>query len=106
MSKLKITRQEDTLANALRVRYVEVIQQYFDGHKHVDLYLPEAKIFVEVNGLQHYTYPSQILADFKRFHFSDGDDRRTFVVTNQLIDTHCDDIANALTLVVRKLKNG
>lgn len=93
------TKQTTALTEALRVRGIRVETEYWDGHKHIDVYLPDARIFVEVDGLQHYTNPKQILADFKRDHFSDGDDVPTLRLTNQLIETHLEEIADAITKI-------
>lgn len=76
--------------------------EYWDGHKHVDIFIPSARLFIEVNGLQHYTESKQILADLKRSHFSDGDDFDTVELTNQLIDRYLNKIANAVVSVVRQ----
>ena len=37
-----------------------------DGHKHIDLTIPKAKINVEVDGIQHLTNADQIVADLSR----------------------------------------
>ena len=46
----------------------------------------------------------QIMRDFKRSHYSDGDDFRTFYVTNQIIERYLDQVADALAKVVVELK--
>lgn len=96
------TKQTVALADALKTRGIRVETEYWDGHKHIDVYLPDARIFIEVDGLQHYTNPRQILADFKRDHFSDGDDIHTLRLTNQLVETHLDEIVNAVVRVVKE----
>jgi len=97
------TKQTISLADALKARGIRVETEYWDGHKHIDVYLPDAKIFIEVDGLQHYTNPRQILADFKRDHFSDGDDVSTLRLTNQLIETHLEEIADAIYKIAQPL---
>ena len=42
----------------------------------------------------------RLTTDLKRNHFSDGDDFFTLTITNQLIDTHLDNIADAIVKVV------
>ena len=88
------------LAEALRARGITLELEHWDGHKHVDIYIPAARLYIEVNGLQHYTDPKLLLADLKRAHFSDGDDFNTISITNQLVDTHLDGIADAILKVV------
>ena len=49
-----------------------------------------------------YTDPKQIKADFKRDHYSDGDDFNTIRIPNELIDEYSEKIADAIAEVVRK----
>lgn len=99
------TRQTVVLANALRARNVNVAVEHWDGHKHIDIYLPDARIYIEVDGLKHYVEPKQIIADLRRDHFSDGDDFSTMRITNQLVDTHLNEIADAIAGVVLRKKS-
>ena len=92
------------LHEALKARNIDAILEYNDGHKTVDLAVLDAKLFIEVDGLQHFTNPEQILRDFKRSHYSDGDDFRTFYVTNQIIERYLDQVADALAKVILELK--
>jgi very-short-patch-repair endonuclease len=76
--------------------------QWFDGHKHVDLMLPEGRIDVEVDGMQHLTNPKQIVADLDRGHFTHkqrGYD--TIHIPNQFLYAHLDEIAHGLAEAVR-----
>jgi very-short-patch-repair endonuclease len=95
------TRHALALAEELQKRGVQLEMEYWDGHKHVDIYIPAAKICIEINGLQHYTNPEQIAADLQRAHFSDGDGRRTMTITNQLIDSRLSEIADAIGQIAR-----
>jgi very-short-patch-repair endonuclease len=92
------------LYDALKSRNVEAILEHNDGHKTVDIAVLDAKLFIEVDGLQHFTNPEQILRDFKRSHYSDGDDFRTFYVTNQIIEKYVNEVADALAKVILDLK--
>lgn len=106
LKKVIPTKQAVDLYEALRARGIDAILEYSDGFKTVDIAILSAHIYIEVDGLHHFTDPEQIIRDFKRNHFSDGDDFNTFYVTNQLIDKYLDKIANALTEVVKiKTKN-
>lgn len=99
------SKQAQMLYDALCKRGLKVELEYSDGHKTVDLAILDPRIFIEVDGIQHFTNPEQILRDFKRYHYSDGDDFNTFYVTNQIIDNHLEEVANALAKVVElKLK--
>lgn len=98
------TPQTLKLAEALKARGVHLELEHWDGHKHIDIFIPSARLYIEVNGLQHYTDPKLLFADLRRSHFSDGDDYLTIPITNQLIDSHLDGIADAITQVVQNEK--
>ncbi len=102
MPKKVPTEQTAKLADALRARNVRIAVEHWDGHKHIDIFVPDARLYIEVDGLQHFVDPDQILTDLRRDHFSDGDDFSTLRITNQLIDTHLDEIADAIAGVVAK----
>lgn len=103
MTKKGPTRTEKMLYDALIKRGVKAELGYSDGFKTVDIAVLSAHLYIEVDDLRHFTDPDQILRDFNRNHFSDGDDYRTFYVTNQIIDKYVDKVADALTEVVKKL---
>ncbi len=75
-----------------------------DTHKRVDICIPESNIYIEIDGLQHYTDPKQIISDFERDYYSERDGFHTKRISNQLIETHVVDIAEALFNVAEKLK--
>lgn len=53
---------------ALKKRGVPAQMEKFDGYKHIDIAIPEAKVNIEVDGRQHHDN-RQALADLKRtFH--------------------------------------
>lgn len=99
------TEQEDKLYCALISRGIKAIPHYSDGHKTVDIAILDARLFIEVDGLQHFTNSEQIMSDFKRYHYSDEDDFSTFYVTNQIIDEFLDDVVNALVKVIKERIN-
>jgi len=102
MDKRIPTKYTQMLFNNLKKRGVNPQLEYFDGHKTVDIAILDAKIFIEIDGLHHYTRPEQIKADFKRNHFSDGDDFDTFHVPNELIKNHLDEIADGIVEVIKE----
>ncbi|MDQ5886407.1 MAG: hypothetical protein QG628_804, partial [Patescibacteria group bacterium] len=57
------TKEADDLKRALEGKGVRVLVELHDGHKHIDLAIPKARINVEVDGIQHLTNPQQILSD-------------------------------------------
>lgn len=98
------SHQAKSLYEALCKRGVDAILEHSDGHKTVDIAILSAHMYIEVDGIQHFTDPVQIMRDFNRNHFSDGDDFRTFYVTNQIIETHLNEVADAIVAVVENLK--
>src|SRR3989344_7758202 len=92
------------LKEALETRNVTVETEHWDGHKHVDLYLPEANICIEVDGIQHLIDPRQIISDFKREHYSDIEKFDTLHINNSVLDDHINEIADAIAEVVGERK--
>lgn len=99
------SNQAKLLYEALIKRGMNAQLEYSDGHKTVDIAVLSARLFIEVDGIQHFTNSEQIIRDFKRNHYSDGDDFSTFYVTNQLIDKYLDEIADALVKVIKERIN-
>lgn len=100
------SKQARMLYDALCEKGIDAELEYWDGHKTVDIAILNPRIYIEVDGIQHFTNAEQILRDFRRYHFSDGDDFNTFYVTNQIIDHHLVDVVTALVKVVAiKSKN-
>jgi len=93
------------LYEALYKRGIVAQLEYSDGHKTVDIAILKPRIYIEVDGIHHFTNPEQIIRDFKRYHFSDGDDFSTFYVTNQIIEKYLNEVVDALVKVV-EIKSG
>lgn len=104
-SNKKSTEHEKKLFDALIKRGVPAVLAHSDGYKTVDIAILPARIYVEVDDLSHFVDPDRIIRDFKRCHFSDGDDFSTFYVTNQIIDHFLDRVADALAEVVKRKIN-
>lgn len=86
---------------------MEVETEFDDlGFKHVDLAIPDARLFLEIDGRQHYEDPSQILADLSRGQYSYREGFDTLHIPNLLIDSPADlaKIADAIVEVVRQRK--
>ena len=74
--------------------------EHWDGHKHVDLFIPEAKMYIEVDGIKHLTDPDQIMADFNREYYSDINQFNTLRIDNDMLDTYFVKIAEVIAEVV------
>jgi len=95
------TEYSKKLFQALCDRGIDAQMEYKDGHKTVDIAILKARIYIEVDGIQHFTVPKQIIADFSRQHYSDKDNFRTFYVTNQILERFTDEVADALAKIVK-----
>ena len=101
MSKIS-TKQTIVLVEALKKRGVHVTTEHWDGHKHVDIFIPAVGMYIEIDGLPHYTSPKQIISDFQRDHFSDTEGFVTKHIPNKLIETHLEEMADAIAEIVLK----
>jgi very-short-patch-repair endonuclease len=95
-SRNKSTPEASLLKKALEDRGVKVYIELNDGFKTIDLALPRAKINIEVDGIQHLTNPTQILADLNRGYYSHKNGFNTMHIQNEMIRSHLDEIADAL----------
>lgn len=99
------TDHEDKLVDALRKRGVDLEVHHWDGHKHVDIYIPKDNLYIEVDGIQHIIKPERIISDLNRDYFSFKDGFFTKHVSNEAIDTHLDQIADAIAHVANNAPN-
>ena len=104
------TQEEKDLKKALENLGVYVLSQVPDGHKHIDLAIPDAKINIEVDGPKHLTDPNQIVKDLLRSHYSDDLGYFTIHIPNDYIHSDLEKIAKALAeaakIRVQQLRKG
>ncbi len=105
MFKPKPTKYVLMLVEALKQRGVELEIEHWDGHKHVDIYIRKDNLYIEVDGMHHITRPETIIADFNRDYFSFKDGFFTKHITNEAIETHLEEIANAIAKVAHNAPN-
>lgn len=98
----KGTPQAMKLCRALRYAGYQAYMELFDGHKHIDIAIPDVKLNIEVDGLQHVFNRRQRLSDLKRtgYSFSKGYD--THRVRNSLIDNDFDATVKRILGVLAK----
>jgi very-short-patch-repair endonuclease len=70
---------------ALKQRGVPAQLEKYDGHKHIDIAIPEAKVNIEVDGSHHHHNPQQALADLKRTYYSFLKGYHTIHIPNSLV---------------------
>lgn len=100
MVKNEPTKKTIVLNNALRAVGIETVLEHFDGHKHVDIYIPKGKIYIEIDGAHHYTDAYQMVTDFVRDHHSDDDGFHTLRIPNEVVDKQAIKIARAIRKIV------
>jgi very-short-patch-repair endonuclease len=78
------TPEAKALMEALRRRGWKVLPENPDGHKSIDLSIPDAMVDIEVDGSQHFD-KKQALADIKRTYYSFKDGWITLRIPNPLV---------------------
>jgi len=96
------TPQAKRLHEALNKRGIYNNLEFSDGYKHVDISIPSAKINVEVDGRYHLTDPEHLFRDLERDSYSHLDGIDTIRIPNFYVDSHLDEVANAIAEVARK----
>ena len=77
----------------------------FDGHKHVDIAIHDAKLYIELDGDHHFSDPEQLEADILRDQFSMDEGYTTRRFSNREVDDNLHKIADCLTVVCRHRKH-
>lgn len=79
------TPEENKLAQALVGAGITLQQQYeYDG-KTVDIFIPDVRLTIEIDGGHHLTTPQQILSDFHREYYDDLKGIHTLHIPNGFI---------------------
>lgn len=90
----KSTPEATALFNALIRKGVPAELEKFDGYKHIDIAITEAKVYIEVDGGHHNFNRKQALADLKRTYYSFKKDKcLTLRIPNSLIKNNVDETA-------------
>jgi len=85
------------LYQALKKRGVPATLEKFDGFKHIDIAIPQAKVNIEVDGGQHNFDHKQALADLKRTFYSFKKGYVTLRIPNSLVREHLEETADYIT---------
>lgn len=100
------TKNADKLKKSLEKLGIKVEKEYFDGYKHIDLFIPSIKVNIEVDGIQHLIDSDQIGRDFSREYYAERAGYHTLHIPNILVNQFCDQIAQAIAeLEVKKVKS-
>lgn len=79
------TQETIKLYFSLKQRGAPAILEHFDGYKHVDIAIPDARVNKEVDGGHHNYNTMQALADLKRTYFSFLNEIYTIRIPNSLV---------------------
>lgn len=90
------TKEAADLKSEIEKHGVRVLVELHDGHKHIDLTIPKAKLNVEVDGIQHLTNPNQIVTDLSRGYYSHKNGFDTMHIPNEMVRLHLGEISSAL----------
>lgn len=97
-----ISAETIKLLEALKKRGVRTQADQADDEKPLDIYLPDANIYIEVDGLQNLTEPEEIIADFKRSYSADPEGFNTLRITNDVVTNNLEEIADGITEIVKE----
>jgi len=107
MPKIQPTPQAEELCRKLNENGVNAKLEHWDRHKHVDIAVLDASLYIEIDEIHHYLSPRQLEKDIERDHYSELDGFATIRIPAFLIDNNLDKIARAIIHVVenrRKFK--
>lgn len=91
------TKEATELYIALRIRGVPAELEKWDGHKTIDIAVPEAKVNIEVDGSQHAFSTRQALSDLKRTYYAFKKGYLTLRIPNTLVRHNIDETADYIT---------
>lgn len=94
------TYEAISLYFALKWRGVPAKLEKFDGHKTIDIAIPQAKVNIEVDGGHHNYSDRQALADLKRTYYSFIKGYFTLRIPNSLVKHHLDETADMITEIL------
>jgi len=104
MKLKKITEETKNLCKSLKERNVNCILGYNKKDKYADIYLPESKIFIEIDNLLHCISPKQIILNFKGTNLSDKNSFYTIRIPNLVLEEHIEEISKAILEVIKMKK--
>lgn len=94
-----VSEQARLLHSALLQLGVDAEIEKWDDHKHIDLSIESAGLYIEIDGDNHYTDSDTIMRDFKRDYFSNEDGYDTIHIPNFIIETKLNEVAKAIAEV-------
>lgn len=99
-----VTPEALRLSRALRDLEVEHTLEAYDGHKHVDIAIESAKLYIELDGSQHGFSSKQMLADDERDKHSLKAGYATKRIPNSGVNRNADKLALSIARLADKRK--
>lgn len=97
-----VTPQALKLSNALKSYDVVHTLEYSDGHKHIDIAIESAKLYLELDGSQHAFSPKQMCSDDERDKHSLKAGYTTKRIPNLWVDQNVEKLAANIAILVKK----
>ena len=97
-----VTPESIKLSKALKDLEVEHKLETFDGHKHVDISIESAKLYIELDGSQHGLSSKQMLADDERDKHSLKEGYYTKRIPNAWVNQNPHRLANSIKTLTEK----
>lgn len=99
------TKQSKKLYYDLKKREVDCELEWWDGYKHVDIAITDARLCIEIDGRQHLTDFEQLWSDLRRESYSAEKGLFTIRIPNEWIDKHAEEIADSIAKLVDLIKS-
>jgi len=97
-----VTPQAIKLSNSLKRQGVNHQLEYGDGFKHVDIAVPWAKLYLELDGKHHAFSSKQMCADDERDKYSQKEGYTTKRIPNEWVDANVDRLARSIATLAKK----
>lgn len=104
MEMNKATEKQKRLFYALKKQGVPAKLELYDGHKTIDIAVPDAMINIEVDGVPHNSFGKQALSDLKRTYYSMKKGYYTIRIPNSLIDHHFEEAVDLIVGILNQSK--
>jgi len=102
MVRGEATPEAKKLHKALKEEGVPAYLEKWDGHKHIDIAIPEAMINIEIDGCHHNLHSFQALADLKRTYHSFRKGYFTLRIPNSLVRNHFDEVVDLVIEILNE----
>lgn len=93
------------LAEELRKRGILLKMEYYDNHKSVDIFIPSAKLDIEIDGSHHNSSSQQAITDLKRTKYSLREGRITIRIPNSAIYQNISEVADNILEIIEDTKS-